>query len=73
MSARTTRLLTAVSLAAAGLVLIAAIAQAIRQGSFDPIWQVGWLLAVVVAMWYRPGQAYRCWPRRPARQSGGSQ
>jgi hypothetical protein len=72
MSGRTTRLLTAVSLAAVGLVLIAAIAQAVRRGSLEPLWQAGWLPAVVVAIWYRPGSNRRCWPRRPARPGRGN-
>ena len=43
-------------------VAAAAIAQAIRQGSWAPILSVGWLPAVIVACW--PGSCRRCLPRR---------
>jgi hypothetical protein len=47
---------------AAAFIAIAAIAQAIRQGSWTPIVSVGWLPAVIVACW--PGSYRRCLPRR---------
>jgi hypothetical protein len=52
---------------AAAFVAIAAAAQAIREGSWGPILSVGWIPAVVVAVW--PGSYRRCLPRRrtPAR------
>jgi len=71
MSARVPRLVTVVSLAAVALVLVAVIAQAIRRGSLDPVWEAGWLPAVAVGIWYRPGPRRRCWPRWPARDGGG--
>jgi len=47
---------------AAVFVAVAAIAQAIRQGSWGPVASVAWLPAVIVAGW--PGSGRRCLPRR---------
>jgi hypothetical protein len=49
------------------IVAVSAIVQAIRQGSWGPIGEVGWLPAVIVAAW--PGTYRRCLPRRN-RQAG---
>jgi hypothetical protein len=48
---------------AAAFVAVAVAAQAIRQNSWSPVVDMGWLPAVIVACWpgYRRG---RCWPRR---------
>ena len=42
----------------AAFIAVAAIVQAIRQGSWGPIIAVGWLPAVIVASW--PGVGRRC-------------
>jgi len=42
----------------AAFIAVAAIVQAIRQGSWGPIISVGWLPAVIVAS--RPGSVRRC-------------
>jgi hypothetical protein len=42
----------------AAFIAVAAIVQAIRQGSWGPIISVGWLPAVIVAS--RPGAVRRC-------------
>ena len=42
----------------AAFIAVAAIVQAIRQGSWGPIVSVGWLPAVIVAS--RPGAVRRC-------------
>ena len=47
---------------AAAIVAVSSVVQAVRQGSWDPIIEVGWLPAVVVATW--PGTRRRCLPRR---------
>ena len=43
---------------AVAFVAVAAIVQAIREGSWGPIISVGWLPAVIVASW--PGVGRRC-------------
>ena len=48
---------------AVAVVAVSSIVQAIRQGSWAPLIEVGWLPAVVVATWW-PGTRGRCWPRR---------
>lgn len=52
---------------AVALVAVSSIVQAVRQGSWGPIIEVGWLPAVLVASW--PGTYRRCLPgrRRPVR------
>jgi hypothetical protein len=45
------------------LVAVSSVVQAIKQGSWGPIIEVGWLPAVVVATWW-PGTRRRCLPRR---------
>jgi hypothetical protein len=42
----------------AAFIAVAAIVQAIHQGSWGPIVAVGWLPAVIVASW--PGAGRRC-------------
>jgi hypothetical protein len=53
--------------ALSAIILGAAIAQAIRQHSLDPVWMVGWLPAVLVAVYPSMtgrGPAHRrCLPR----------
>jgi len=49
-----------VGLAVGAIVLASSIALALRQSSWVPIWSVGWLPAVLVAVFYRP--AGRCEP-----------
>ena len=75
MGTRTRRIVAAGTLALSAIILGAAIAQAIRQHSLDPVWMVGWLPAVLVAVYPSmtgrggPGSARgRCLPRlrRPA-------
>jgi hypothetical protein len=45
------------------LVAVSSIVQSIRQGSWTPVESVGWLPAVIVAVW--PGTyRHRCLPRR---------
>ncbi|MBV9204004.1 MAG: hypothetical protein JO037_01075 [Actinobacteria bacterium] len=50
---------------AAVLVAVSSIAQAIRQGSWEPVISVGWLPAVIIAAW--PGSHRRCLGRRNRR------
>ena len=48
------------SLAVAAVVLGLSIAQAVRQGSLEPIWMIGWLPAVIAGGFYKPSKAKRC-------------
>ncbi len=48
---------------AVALVAVSSVVAAVRQGSWGPIVAVGWLPAVVVAVWW-PGTSRRCLPRR---------
>jgi hypothetical protein len=71
MGTRTRRIVAAGTLALSAIILGAAIAQAIRQHSLDPVWMVGWLPAVYPSMTGRGGPRSargRCLPRlrRPA-------
>jgi hypothetical protein len=50
---------------AVAIVAVSATAQAVRQGSWGPIAEVGWLPAVIIATW--PGTFGRCLPRRNRR------
>ena len=61
------RLLYLVAAPAAALVAVSATVLAIRQGSWAPIISVGWIPAVIVAVW--PGTHRRCVSRgrSPAR------
>ena len=52
-----------VAIVAAAVVAGAAIAQAIREHSWEPILLVAWLPAVLVASLSRPQSARRCWRR----------
>jgi hypothetical protein len=49
MVKRPSRIYVAVTLLVAGVVAGATIAQAIREHSWDPVWSIGWLPAVLVA------------------------
>ena len=80
MGTRTRRIVAAGTLALSAIIFGAAIAQAIRQHSLDPVWMVGWLPAVLVAVYPsmtgRGGPAHRrCLPGSGARQApeGGGQ
>jgi hypothetical protein len=57
-----TRWLQVIAGLAAVFVAVSVAAQAIRQGSWEPIITVGWIPAVIVAAW--PGTYRRCLPRR---------
>jgi hypothetical protein len=46
---------------AVAVVAVSSVVQAVRQGSWSPLIEVGWLPAVVVAIW--PGPRRRCLPR----------
>ena len=59
------RVLQVIAGLAAGLVAVSAVVQAVRQGSWEPIDSVSWLLVLVVVIWPRAGRA-GCWPRRRA-------
>jgi len=59
--------LQVVAVLAVVLVAVSTAVQAIRQGSWGPIAEVGWLPAVIVATW--PGTYRRCQSRRN-RQAG---
>lgn len=61
MGTRTRRIVAAGTLALSAIILGAAIAQAIRQHSLDPVWMVGWLPAVLVAVY--PSMTERGGPR----------
>ena len=50
---------------AVAFIAVSSVVQAIRQGSWGPVVSVGWLPAVVVAVW--PGTYRRCLPRRNGR------
>ena len=45
------------------VVAVSSIVAAVRQGSWSPLIAVGWLPAVVVAIWW-PGKRGWCLPRR---------
>jgi hypothetical protein len=55
-----------VTIGVVAVVAVAATAQAIREHSWQPIWQVGWLPAVLVASLSRPRTTGDCrrWVRR---------
>jgi hypothetical protein len=61
MGTRTRRVVAAGTLALSAIILGAAIAQAIGQHSLDPVWMVGWLPAVLVAVY--PSMTGRGGPR----------
>ena len=71
METRLRRVVAIGSLAVVLLVAGAAIAQAVREHSLDPIWTVGWLVAVYPSLLRRDRSARRpCLPR--LRRSAGS-
>lgn len=57
-----TRWLYVIAALAAVFVTVATAVQSVRQGSWGPIAEGGWVPAVVVAIW--PGRYRRCGPRR---------
>jgi hypothetical protein len=63
MRTKPSRIYVAVTLIIVGLVAGAAVAQAIREHSWQPIWMVGWLPAVLVATLIRPADTRECLPR----------
>ena len=50
-------------LAIAALIACAGVVQAVRQESWEPIWSIGWLPAIVVAMLWTPRSGKSCWTR----------
>jgi hypothetical protein len=60
---RWTRLMYVITGVVVAVVAVSSVAQAIRQGSWEPIVAVGWLPAVVAATCW-PGTRGRCLPRR---------
>jgi hypothetical protein len=63
MRTRPSRIFVAVTLLGVGVVAGAAIAQAIREHSWQPIWSVAWLPAVLIATLGRPASRRECLPR----------
>lgn len=64
---RGTRWLYAVAALAAVLIAVSAIVQSVRQDSWSPLFSVGWLAAVLIAV-TSPRATRRCLPlRRRAR------
>ena len=57
------RIYVAVTLVSFGIVAGATIAQAIREHSWEPVWSVAWLPAVLVVTLRRPADARACSPR----------
>jgi hypothetical protein len=57
------RIYVAATLLGVGVVAGAAVAQAIRELSWQPIWSVGWLPAVLVATLRQPASQRICLPR----------
>ena len=49
--------------ATAGFVAVACVVQAIRLDSWEPIWSIGWLPAVVVASLWAPASGRSCLQR----------
>jgi hypothetical protein len=68
MRMRRTRIYVAAALLIAGLVAGAATAQAIREHSWQPIWSVAWLPAVLVVTLGSPASPRAC-VRRPRRRA----
>ena len=60
---RWARWMYVITACAVTVVAVSSIVQAIRLGSWAPLIEVGWLPAVVAAVWW-PGTRGRCWPRR---------
>jgi hypothetical protein len=50
-------------LAIVAVVAIASVVQAVRQESWEPIWSIGWLPAVLVASVWTPATRRSCGPR----------
>jgi hypothetical protein len=63
MRTRPSRIYLAVTLLGVGVVGAAAIAAAIGEHSWQPIWSVGWLPAVLIATLRRPAGPRACLPR----------
>ena len=49
--------------AISAFVALASVVQAVRQDSWEPIWSIGWLPAVLVASLWTPASGRPCWPR----------
>ena len=49
---------------AVAVVVVSSVVAAVRQGSWEPIIGIGWLPAVVVAIWWPAKYRGRCLPRR---------
>jgi hypothetical protein len=61
---RRSKVVAAAVVAIAAFVGVASVVQAVRQGSWAPIWSVGWLPAVLVAsFWMPPRGRGECRPR----------
>jgi hypothetical protein len=60
---------SAVALAVTVIVIAATVEHAIRTRSLNPIWMIGWLPGVLVAL-YRPGAGGRCANRILGRSQG---
>ena len=63
MRTKPSRIYVAVTLITVRIVAGAAIAQAIREHSWQPMWSVAWLPAVLVVALRRPANARECLPR----------
>jgi hypothetical protein len=63
MRSRHSRIYVLATLLIVGVVAGAAIAQAIRDRSWQPIWSVAWLPAVVIATFYTPANPRECLQR----------
>lgn len=62
-SSKRRRTVVMMTLAIAAFVAVASVVQAIRQGSWAPIWAIGWLPAVLVASLWTPASRRPCRPR----------
>ena len=74
MGTRIRWIVATITVAVSVIIIGSAVAEAIRQHSLDPVWSVGWLPAVLVAVYPamtgRGRSAYgRCLPR-PRRSAG---
>jgi hypothetical protein len=63
MRTRPSRIFVAVTLVIAGIVAGAALAQAIREHTWQPLLSIAWLPAVLVATFSRPARTRECWQR----------
>ncbi|MBV9193634.1 MAG: hypothetical protein JO168_05770 [Solirubrobacterales bacterium] len=63
MRTRHSRIYVLLTLLSVGIVAGAATAQAIREHSWQPIWSVAWLPAVLVVTLRRPASPRECLPQ----------